>query len=241
MEIPEPGEPTSDDAVYLGDFVTVARMSTVTEATILRNSLAAAGIPAVVGDANFIQADTWMTAAVGGVRVLVPASLVQEAKSQIAELERGAYVLEGEEASTEGKPQATTLELWPPDASAFWSFFLTPAFGAALHLQNSRTLGDHKLLRAARLSMALAVAVTGVVAFMALSAEWSTLGLFRASAIASAYTMLWYIFAAHTQSKYIASAYGRLYKRKSLAKPWLATVLLFVVIGGLGELWHEVG
>lgn len=126
---------------HLGDMTTVARRASPTEANLLKNVLVAAGIPAVVADANLVQADSWMANAYGGVRVMVRAAFAEAALEAIKQFEAGAFQLPSEEDEPpQAGPQKTDLRLWGPDASAFWSFALTPVFGAWVHWRNSRAL-----------------------------------------------------------------------------------------------------
>jgi hypothetical protein len=231
-----PSEPAAAAAdTYLGDLTPVARKATVTEANLLKNALIAAGIPASVADANFIQADTWLTTAAGGVRVLVPASFVEQALSEIPEIEKGAYALEGEDAvEAVARPQATDLALWPPDAAAFWSFLLTPLFGAVLHYANSRVLGQAQLARTALAGLVMSSLVTFIALYMALQNDWGLMTGLRASLVASAYTALWYIFAAYPQSRYVATSFGRHYARKGLAGVVVAAAGLLTLAGAIG-------
>ena len=227
---------------YFGDLIAVARKSTVTEANLLKNSLVAAGIPATVADANFIQADTWLTTAAGGVRVLVPASFVERAHIEISEIERGAYKLEGDDAvPSTPQPKATDLKLWPPDAAAMWSFVLTPLFGGVLHYANGRVLNQTALARTATIGLFLNGLVTFTALYMALRTDWDLMTGFRASLIASAYTVLWYMVAAYPQSKYVAASFGRRYVRKGMLAPVLGTAVVLALAGAAGLLRHEIG
>jgi hypothetical protein len=79
-----------------GDFVTIATCETPTETHLLKETLLASGLAARVADANFLQANPWMSNAAGGVRVLVPASLASEAKKTIEALDAGAFQIEGD-------------------------------------------------------------------------------------------------------------------------------------------------
>jgi hypothetical protein len=85
---------------YLGDMVTVARRFNSLEAELLRGRLVADGIPATLGDAHTVQTDTLLTAALGGVRIRVPASFEEQARRTISDIEAGAFMLdEGEDVS----------------------------------------------------------------------------------------------------------------------------------------------
>jgi len=79
------------------DLLTVAKYLVPTDAYVVQGCLAASGVPAVVADANHVQADLLIAPALGGVRVLVPASFLQQAHDILDALARGDYAL-GEDA-----------------------------------------------------------------------------------------------------------------------------------------------
>jgi hypothetical protein len=95
-------------AAYEGDFVAIASCTTPTEAHLLKETLIAAGLRAEVADANFIQANSWMSSAVGGVRVLVPASLAAEAKAAVDAFNAGAYQLDASHGTAAEESTAAT-------------------------------------------------------------------------------------------------------------------------------------
>ncbi|MDX8386049.1 MAG: DUF2007 domain-containing protein [Gallionella sp.] len=78
---------------YEGDFVTVAQFLDPTDAHIMRSCLEAAGVPAIVADANMVQMHSLLSIAVGGVRIRVPANHVAEAEEVIAAFNRGDFAL----------------------------------------------------------------------------------------------------------------------------------------------------
>jgi hypothetical protein len=82
-----------DSADYEGDFETVARFLDPTDAHIVTACLAAAGITALVADANLVQTNALWAIAAGGVRILVPATHAAEARQVIAAFERGDFAL----------------------------------------------------------------------------------------------------------------------------------------------------
>jgi hypothetical protein len=86
------GASTADE--YAGDLVVVARCSTPSEAHVLQACLHAAGVPAALTDAGLVQANSLLTVAVGGVRVLVPQKFVEQAHEVVAALERGDFQLD---------------------------------------------------------------------------------------------------------------------------------------------------
>ncbi len=82
---------------YEGDFVTVAQILDATDAHIMRSCLEAAGIPAIIADANMVQMHSLLSIAVGGVRIRVPESHLAEAEEVIAAFHRGDFALSDDE------------------------------------------------------------------------------------------------------------------------------------------------
>jgi hypothetical protein len=76
------------------DLFVVAKRMVPTDAYLLQGCLVAGGVPAVVADANHVQADLLIAPALGGVRILAPASYLVEAQAILAAYERGDYALD---------------------------------------------------------------------------------------------------------------------------------------------------
>lgn len=76
------------------DLFVVAKCLVPTDAYLLQGCLVAGGVPAVVADANHVQADLLIAPALGGVRILVPAEFLQQAEEILAAYERGDYELD---------------------------------------------------------------------------------------------------------------------------------------------------
>lgn len=76
------------------DLFIVAKYLVPTDAFLAQGCLVAGGIPAVVADANHVQADFLIAAAIGGVRVMVPQAYLQEARTMLDALRRGDYALD---------------------------------------------------------------------------------------------------------------------------------------------------
>jgi Putative prokaryotic signal transducing protein len=88
-----------------GDLLTVASYFVPTDAHIVRACLLAAGVPAVVADDNLVQAHSLLTPAIGGVRILVPATWLTQAQDVIAAFERGDFRLDDDfDAGTPAHP-----------------------------------------------------------------------------------------------------------------------------------------
>ena len=218
----------------LGDFVQIATCGTPTEAHLLKGVLLSVGLSPHVADANTVQANTWLTEAVGGVRVLVPASQLEEARKALAEFNAGAYRLEGEEAPPVAyRDQASPV--FSPDRAVLLSFLLTPAFGAAIQLANARTLGLERRAGHWTWLVLLAVASALGVAFMQAVSPGPWVA-FRASLGLSFITIAWYFVAGQEQTRMLISTYGPRYRKKSPAKPAIAVALVLLVLGwGLSE------
>lgn len=75
------------------DLFIVARYLIPTDAYVMQGCLVAGGVPAVIADANHVQADMLIAPAIGGVRILAPASYLQQARAVLDAFERGDYAL----------------------------------------------------------------------------------------------------------------------------------------------------
>jgi hypothetical protein len=227
-------ETHNEAAEYLGDMVIAARFPTPTEANLLKNVLIAASIPAEVADAHFAQANPWMGQAVGGVRVLVPASLLESAQQTISDFENGAFKLETEEEDLiVNTSQATNLRLWGPDMAAFWSLFLTPVFGCTICYLNSLEIKDKKLMRPALIWLIVSVTLTVGLFLITVLDTKQWFSLFSLSLGISLYTLVWYIFGGYAQSKYIVKHFGSGYKKRALIPPVLGVMLISMVLDGI--------
>lgn len=221
---PQTDKPSAEHAVteHSNEFAVVARCFTPTEAHLLKGALVAGGVRAEVADDNLVQANSWLATAVGGVRVLVPVSQLDDAREIIASLEKGEFQLEGEDASSQ-QPNFTELKspVYSPEAAAVWSIVLTPMFGAVLHLANARVLGDIRLCRIAwSWTVALAI-ITLAGLYAAFNMAMTASAPFRASLILSFVTLVWYFLAGQAQSRHLLNAHGARYPRKGMFMPAL--------------------
>lgn len=85
------------------DLITVAQFMVPTDAFMAQGCLVAAGIPAVVADANHAQAYQLIIPALGGVRVQVPEAYLQQAHEALQALARGDFALD--EDADVGRPE----------------------------------------------------------------------------------------------------------------------------------------
>ena len=215
-----------------GDFERLAAFATPTEAYLLRGALQAAGLSPVVADANLAQANPWLANAMGGVRVLLPASQLAAGRQVMAQWHAGELQLDGDDATPVPRALSQLSEpIFSPDASVLWSFLLTPVFGGVIHVLNARRLGDARLQRTAGLSLVVLLLVTAFGARVAHRLVADEYVLFRASIIVSFVTLVWYFTAGVRQSKHVLEAYGRRYSRKSLLLPALAAAAGLLATG----------
>lgn len=82
------------EAIPGRDLFIVARYLVPMEASLMQGCLEASGIPAVLADAHLMQTDLLLAPALGGVRILVPASYLQQAQAVIEAYGRGEFALD---------------------------------------------------------------------------------------------------------------------------------------------------
>jgi hypothetical protein len=82
------------EAVPGRDLFVIAKFLVPLEATLVQGCLVASGIPAVLADAHLVQTDLLLAPALGGVRILVPASYLQQSRAVLDAFERGEFALD---------------------------------------------------------------------------------------------------------------------------------------------------
>lgn len=213
-----------------GDFVRVAICETPTEAHIIRGVLRSAGLAAHVADANIVQANAWMTQAVGGVRVMVPESQVSAAQEAIAEYNAGLFDLD-EEPARATNPAEVPVPLFSPDRALVLGFLLTPVFAPAVQLANARLLGQ-SITQPGRWVWLLLLAGASVVGVHEMhQIEPGPFVVFQASLSMGFLSLVWYFFAGQEQSRELLATYGVRFRRRSLVKPALALSALYLAFG----------
>ena len=76
------------------DLFVVAARPLPTDAAMVQGVLVAAGVPAVVSDANLVQAYAGAVTGLGGVRIMVTARYLQPAIDVLAAYDRGEFALD---------------------------------------------------------------------------------------------------------------------------------------------------
>lgn len=104
LPIPALNVSGADEEPYLGDMLILERDLAPTDAHIVCSLLNSAGIAASAGDTNLVQAHSLLAIALGGVRIRVPASQLEDAKALLAAYERGEFAL-GDDCDVES-PEA---------------------------------------------------------------------------------------------------------------------------------------
>ena len=100
----------ADEEPPHGDLVTVTRVFNSLEAEMLRGCLEAEGIPVMLSDVQMVQ--TYLAGiALGGIRIMVPATFADAARLTVETIERGA--LEIDELPAEAEPAAAATETTP--------------------------------------------------------------------------------------------------------------------------------
>jgi hypothetical protein len=75
------------------DSFIVARYLVPIDASLMQGCLVASGIPAVLADAHLVQTDLLLAPALGGVRILVPAEHLLQARALLDAFARGEFEL----------------------------------------------------------------------------------------------------------------------------------------------------
>ena len=203
-----------------------------TEAQLLKNALAAVDIPAYINDANLLQANDFLTGAVGGVKLYVASFDLERAREVLKEWDQGAFVLEGEQMDT--PPTYKTLErpVFSPEAAMLWSVLLTPAFAFAIEIANL-TLMKRKegMVQAWCLFSLTLILSLGMIAFQL----WAGLGLLAplSSSLALSFiSIAAYFFIGKEHSRMLICEYGLHYVRRPIA-----FVAMKVAIGSACLAW----
>jgi hypothetical protein len=76
------------------DLFSIAKYLVPLEASMVQGCLVASGIPAVLADEHLVQTDLLLAPALGGVRILVPADHLVQAKAVLEAFERGEFALD---------------------------------------------------------------------------------------------------------------------------------------------------
>lgn len=109
--------------------------------------------------------------------------------------------------------------LWNPIAAGAWSILFTPIFGAFLHMQNWKALGQSEKATASKWWMLGSIAFTVAVMASALFIPPSKT-IDRLSSLGGLLLLLvWVTTMGKSQHKYVAERFGKMYPRRGWAMP----------------------
>lgn len=191
--------------------------NTPTEAQLLKNALAAVEIHAYINDANLLQANDFLTGAVGGVKLLVAPADLERAQLVLDEWDHGAFLLEGEKLDAPPSYKNLECPVFSPEAAMAWSMILTPAFAFAIEIANLKLMKkkDGAALAWGMFSFTLLLSL-GMIALTL----WAGSGYFAplaASLGLSFISVVSYFFLGKEHSRILVSEYGAHYARRPLA------------------------
>jgi hypothetical protein len=237
----EPFLATSDGAGPEEDgvpaIVTLTRFANPLEAQVLHGLLVSEGIGATLGDYHHVQTNTLWATALGGVRVMVPAAHLERAHALLAAMQSGALALDGDPDPALPPPVvATDTALWSPDLAAFFSIWLTPLFGALLHLANAHALREQGLVVRARAWLLVCSLATAGAFWLLREREWTMGRPFEASTILLPFTAVWYFMAAHAQSRHVGRRFGVRYVHRSLLHAVAVGFVALLALGSAGTM-----
>ncbi|MEY2686118.1 MAG: hypothetical protein RL375_316 [Pseudomonadota bacterium] len=121
------------------------------------------------------------------------------------------------------------VPLWNPHLAALLSLVFTPVFGAWLHCSNAVLLGDPRLRRVGWMWLGVALAFTASGLYLVSAGQLAPTSAFSASALLGGYTLVWYAFAGHKQSRVIARLGHRHWRPRSFLQPVALASLLMAL------------
>lgn len=114
--------------------------------------------------------------------------------------------------------------LWNPTAAGAWSLLFTPVFGAFLHMQNWKALGQPEKAAASKTWMLGSIAFLVAIMVSALFIPPSKI-IDRLSNLSGLVLLIvWYYTIGKSQQTYVAERFGKTYPRRGWAIPLLSAV-----------------
>ncbi len=123
--------------------------------------------------------------------------------------------------------------LWNPTAAGAWSLIFSPIFGAFLHMQNWKALGQPEKATASKKWMFASIAFFFVLGCLSIfMPEPEKLDAF--SRLGGLVLLIaWYYAIGKSQQTYVAARFGKLYPRRGWAIPLVAALGVVVVLFSL--------
>ena len=133
-------------------------------------------------------------------------------------------------------PPPTAPALWNPFAARAWTLLFTPIFGASLHAQNWKALGE---MGRAKRSMIWVYAFIGLVVIALFSPDAAS-PVIRLIGVAG--VLAWCVLDAEQQVRYVKQRFGKEYPRKSWVKPlafgaggWAGLIVVAAIVTAGGS------
>ncbi|MFY9476443.1 MAG: hypothetical protein WAQ08_02040 [Aquabacterium sp.] len=200
----------------------------------IEGALRAAGLDAHALDANLSQAHSFLTVALGGVRVVVPAGQLDAARDVLKALDQGELQLEDDEGDADLAAPTPILPapVFNPDRALLLSFLFTPVFFVATQLANALILQSRKGVALRWLALVVMLIASVSVVLIAHQINPGLFVVLRASVMLSGLTLCWYFFfGGQAHSKALIDTYGPRYPRRSLVGPSLIAFAICLAIG----------
>lgn len=131
--------------------------------------------------------------------------------------------------------------LWNPNAAAAWSLFLSPLFGAFIHMKNWEAMGEARKAATSRTWAGASLAFLVLAVLSVTLPDSGKLDLvFQGGGLVL--LIAWYYGSGKAQNAFVLARYGHDYPRKGWARPLLLalaamaafTVLAVIVVLALG-------
>lgn len=129
---------------------------------------------------------------------------------------------------TETLQENASPALWNPNAAASWCLLLSPAFGAYLHAENWKALGEPEKAAKSRLWFNASIAMLTFMIMLSIFMPQARAADVFSRVFAFAFLLTWYFSSAKEQVAYIKAKYGDSYLRRPWGRPLLATLGIFV-------------
>jgi len=122
--------------------------------------------------------------------------------------------------------------LWNPTAAGAWSLLFTPVFGAFLHMQNWKALGQPEKAAASKKWMLGSIAFLFAIMLSSLFISPSEVMERLTNLSGIVLLIVWYYAIGKSQQTYVAKRFGKTYPRRGWAIPLLTALGLAVVYIG---------
>ncbi|MEM9347986.1 MAG: hypothetical protein AAGB26_15365 [Planctomycetota bacterium] len=125
------------------------------------------------------------------------------------------------------EPREDLPQLWHPNAAANWSILFTPVFGAVLHMQNWRALGEPERAKTNKVWAVITAVYAAVVIISIFGPQHPAIDrVFQAGWLGLLFG--WYFSQGRPQARYVKQQLGNEYRRRGWTTPLLAGFTCFL-------------